>query len=469
VRYISTRGTAPALGFEDVLLGGLAPDGGLYVPETWPRLSKATIAAFAGQPFSDVAVEVIHPFAEGEISRAELLAMARAAYASFGHPAVAPLTQIDPSTWMLELFHGPTLAFKDVAMQLLARLMDHVLAKRNKRATVVGATSGDTGGAAIAAFTGSSRVDVVVLFPHARVSDVQRRMMTTPKGANIHAIAVKGTFDDCQALVKSMFSHRDFRDRMQLCAANSINWARIVAQMTYYFASAVALGGPDRSVSFSVPTGNFGDVFAGYGARRMGLPIEALVIASNANDILPRAYATGAYEMREVVETSSPSMDIQVSSNFERYLFEAEGRDAELVRAQMGALAQARRFDLGPAAAAMRRDFYAAAASEAEVADAIRRVQSDSGYLMDPHTACGLVAAQKTLKRGTSPSVVLATAHPAKFPDAMQAIAGHRPALPERLSMLMSDAERYEVLPAELTAIERHVEEHVHAVKETRT
>jgi threonine synthase len=467
VHYISTRGTAPALGFEDVLLGGLAPDGGLYVPETWPRLSKATIAAFAGRPFAEVAVEVIQPFVGDEISRAELLEMARAAYGGFGHCAVAPLVQIDPGTWVLELFHGPTLAFKDVAMQLLARLMDHVLAKRGERATIVGATSGDTGGAAIRAFGGSRRVDVVVLFPDGRVSDVQRRMMTTPKEANIHAIAVKGTFDDCQALVKAMFADREFRDRVRLSAANSINWARIVAQMTYYFTAAVALGAPDRRVSFSVPTGNFGDVFAGYSARRMGLPIEKLVIASNSNDILPRAHHTGAYEMREVVQTSSPSMDIQVSSNFERYLFEAGGRNGDLVRAQMGALAQGRRFDMGPALAAMRSDFDAAAASEPEVAASIRSVRRNSGYLMDPHTACGMVAAQKALGGVQSPRVVLATAHPAKFPDAMKAICGEHPALPARLATLMTEPERCEVLAADLATVERYVERHVRAAEVT--
>ena len=388
MNYISTRGEAPSLGFEDVLLAGLARDGGLYVPETWPKLSPATIAGFAGRPFADVAVEVIHPFTGGAVSREELSRMAEEAYASFGHPAVTPLVQIEPNTWVLELFHGPTLAFKDVAMQLLARLMDHALAKRKARATIVGATSGDTGGAAIEAFRASRRADVVILFPDGRVSDVQRRMMTTPTEPNVHAVAIKGTFDDCQTLVKGMFNDHAFRERLALSGVNSINWARIVAQVTYYFVAAAALGAPHRAVRFSVPTGNFGDVFAGWVAKRMGLPIERLVIATNANDILARTLRTGVYEMRDVVATSSPSMDIQISSNFERYLFEASGRDAAAVRAEMASLKQSGRFEIGSALSRMREDFDAAAASETEVRDAIRDVRAASGYLLDPHTAC---------------------------------------------------------------------------------
>jgi threonine synthase len=340
VTYISTRGEAASLSFEDVLLAGLARDGGLYVPEMWPTLSAEKIASFAGMPFADVAVEVMAPFVGDSIDRPTLKAMAKEAYGRFGHPAVTPLVQIDRNRWVLELFHGPTLAFKDVAMQLLARLMDHALAKRGKRATIVGATSGDTGGAAIEAFRGSSRVDVVILFPDGRVSDVQRRMMTTPTEGNVHAVAVKGTFDDCQSLVKAMFNDHAFRDRMGLSGVNSINWARIVAQVTYYFVAAVALGAPHRPVTFAVPTGNFGDILAGWVAKRMGLPIEKLIVASNENDILPRAHATGVYEMRGVKETSSPSMDIQISSNFERYLFEASGRDSGFIRGAMGGLSR---------------------------------------------------------------------------------------------------------------------------------
>jgi threonine synthase len=446
------------LGFEDVLLTGLARDGGLYVPAVWPTLSRETIASFAGRPFAEVAVEVTHPFVGGAISKPELFAMAQEAYAGFGHPAVTPLVQTGRNTWVLELFHGPTLAFKDVAMQFLARLMDHVLAKRNRRATIVGATSGDTGGAAIEAFRSSSRVDVVILFPEGRVSDVQRRMMTTPTERSVHAVAIKGTFDDCQSLVKGMFNDHAFRDRMSLSGVNSINWARIMAQVTYYFVAGAALGAPHRPLTFSVPTGNFGDIFAGWVAKRMGLPIEGLVIASNANDILPRTHASGIYEMKGVLPTSSPSMDIQISSNFERYLFEASGRDAAGIRAQMGALAQGGRFEITSPLAALRRDFAAAAASEEEVASTIRRVKNDSGYLMDPHTACGMVALEKCVPEGSVPRVVLSTAHPAKFPDAMQEITGERPALPPRLATLLTDPERYPVLENDLAAVEKHVE-----------
>jgi threonine synthase len=458
VTYISTRGEAASLTFEDVLLAGLARDGGLYVPEVWPALSRDTIASFGGKPFADVAAEVIAPFVGEDIDKATLAAMARDAYGRFGHPAVTPIVQIDRNRWVLELFHGPTLAFKDVAMQLLARLMDHALARRGRRATIVGATSGDTGGAAIEAFRGSERVDVVILFPDGRVSDVQRRMMTTPTDANVHAVAVKGTFDDCQALVKAMFNDHAFRDAMGLSGVNSINWARIVAQVTYYFVAAVALGAPHRPVTFSVPTGNFGDILAGWVAKRMGLPVQQLVIASNENDILPRAHATGVYEMRGVVETSSPSMDIQISSNFERYLFEASGRDAGFIRGAMGALAQGRRFELGLCASPFRQEFGASAASEADVAEAIRRTKAASGYLLDPHTACGLVALERAAPQSDVSGVVLATAHPAKFPDAMARITGERPALPARLASLLTDPERFPVIENDVAAVKRLVE-----------
>lgn len=459
--YISTRGEAADLTFEDVLLAGLARDGGLYVPETWPTLSPETIAAFAGKPFADVATEVMAPFVGASIDAAALHAMAREAYGRFDHPAVTPLVQIDRNRWVLELFHGPTLAFKDVAMQLLARLMDHALARRGRRATIVGATSGDTGGAAIEAFRSSKRVDVVILFPDGRVSDVQRRMMTTPTEANVHAVAVKGTFDDCQALVKAMFNDHAFRDRMSLSGVNSINWARIVAQVTYYFVAAAALGAPHRPMTFAVPTGNFGDILAGWVAKRMGLPIRRLVIASNENDILPRAHATGVYEMRGVVETSSPSMDIQISSNFERYLFESSGRDASYVRGAMGALAQGGRFELGACASRFGDEFAAFSASEAEVADAIQRTRAASGYLLDPHTACGLVALERAGAQSAVPGIVLSTAHPAKFPDAMERITGARPALPPRLASLLTDPERFPVIENDVAAVKRLVEARV--------
>jgi threonine synthase len=462
VKYISTRGRAPVLGFEDVVLAGLARDGGLYLPETWPEFAPETIASFAGRRFAEVAVEVIAPFAGAALTRSELTAMAEDAYASFGHPATTPLVQIEPGTFVLELFHGPTLAFKDVAMQLLARIMDHVLAKRGARATIVGATSGDTGGAAIEAFRHSDRVDVVILFPDGRVSDVQRRMMTTPTEKSVHAVAIKGTFDDCQALVKGMFNDHAFRDRVLLSGVNSINWGRIVAQATYYFVAAAALGAPGRKIAFSVPTGNFGDIFAGYVAKRMGLPIEMLAIGSNQNDILPRTVATGVYEMRGVAATSSPSMDIQISSNFERYLFEASGRDADLVARQMQMLAQSGRFELSAEQqSSLRQDFCAAAASEDDVAATIRETLRASGYLVEPHTACGVHAARTALAANVSADtarVVLSTAHPAKFPDAIEPITGARPALPPRLATLMTDQERYRVLGNDLKEVETFVE-----------
>jgi threonine synthase len=466
MRYISTRGEAPALSFCDAILAGLARDGGLYLPETWPRLSRETIAGFAGKPFHEVAVQILKPFVDGEISDADLLAMAKDAYATFGHPAVTPLVQISPETFVLELFHGPTLAFKDVAMQMLARLMDHILAKRGQRATIVGATSGDTGGAAIEAFRSSQRVDMVILYPQGRVSDVQRRMMTTPTEPNVHAIAIDGTFDDCQALVKAMFNHHAFRDRVRLSGVNSINWGRIVAQVTYYFVAAAALGAPDRLVTFAVPTGNFGDIFAGHVAKMMGLPISQLVIATNSNDILARTLATGSYEMRDVAATTSPSMDIQISSNFERYLFEAGGRDAAQVRGQMASLAQGRRFDLGATQyAALQRDFAAIRGGEPEIAAEIRRVSAASGYLLETHTACASLAFGPGASGG-SPNVILATAHPAKFPDAMEQITGRRPALPARLASLMTDPERTERLSNDLGAVERCVEAKARSVRE---
>ncbi|MBS0233371.1 MAG: threonine synthase [Proteobacteria bacterium] len=461
MNFISTRGEVEKLGFEDVVLAGLARDGGLYVPEAWPVLSNDTIASFADKSFAEIAVEVIHPFTGDEISRDDLFRMAKDAYATFDSPAVTPLHPLKPGLTVLELFHGPTLAFKDVAMQLLARLMDHVLAKRGRRATIVGATSGDTGGAAIEAFRTSQRVDVVILFPEGRVSDVQRRMMTTPAEKNVHALAIRGTFDDCQALVKAMFNDHAFRDRVELSGVNSINWARIVAQATYYFYAASRLsGGKDGALSFSVPTGNFGDIFAGYVAKCMGLPIDKLIIASNENDILPRAVATGIYAMRDVVPTSSPSMDIQVSSNFERYLFEASGRDAGLVRSLMASLAAKGSFELGSLAPILKSDFAAVSASEKDVADCIRDTEVRYGYLLDPHTACAVVAAERVAEGDT---VVLATAHPAKFPDAIEAITRKRPPLPRGFEHLMTDKERFEILSNNLAAVEEFVLNHSRA------
>jgi len=467
LRHISTRGEDPSLGFTDVMLAGLARDGGLYVPETWPRLEHETIIGFAGRPYAEVAVELIRHFTGDSIRDADLARMAREAYGSFRHPAVAPLNELGVNTFALELFHGPTLAFKDVAMQLLARLMDHALAARGERRTIVVATSGDTGGAAVEAFRDRNQVDVVVLFPQGRVSEVQRRMMTTAAAANVHTIAIDGTFDDCQALVKGMFNHAAFRERVRLSGVNSINWARIVAQIVYYFTAAVALGAPYRKVAFTVPTGNFGDIYAGYVAQRMGLPIDRLVIATNVNDILARTLATGTYELRDVVPTTSPSMDFQVSSNFERLLFDAYDRDAGAVRALMGALAQSRRFSVSaPALAHIRTLFSAGRADEDEVAATMHAVRRETGRFVDPHTAVGIAVAEKEARDPSLPMVVLATAHPAKFPDAVAAACGARPPLPEWLSDLNQRPERVTALPAEQSAVERFVVQASRAAQE---
>jgi threonine synthase len=458
VRYVSTRGEAPPLGFIDVTLAGLARDGGLYMPESWPRLDRDTIASFAGCSYAEVAVEVIRPFVGDALSEADLSRMAREAYGTFRHPAIAPVVQLGTSSFLLELFHGPTLAFKDVAMQLLARLMDHALAMRGERTTVVVATSGDTGGAAVEAFRGRNRADLFVLFPAGRISDVQRQMMTTAPDDNVHAIAIEGTFDDCQALVKGLFNHHGFRDRVRLSGVNSINWARIVAQVVYYFTAATTLGAPHRKVAFTVPTGNFGDVFAGYVAARMGLPIDRLVIATNVNDILVRTLATGSYDVREVMPTSSPSMDIQVSSNFERLLFEAYARDSAAVRSLMGSLAQSRHFSVSSKALSeIRSQFSADRADEDEVAATIRTVLRETGRFVDPHTAVGIAVAEKEIRDPAMPMIVFGTAHPAKFPEAVQAACGVRPPLPDWLADLPKRPERVTPMAVDQTAVERFI------------
>jgi len=457
-RYISTRGEAPELGFCDVMLTGLARDGGLYVPATWPRLAPEAIAGLFGRPYWEVAVDIIKPFVAGEISDADLGRMANEAYATFRHPAVVPIDQVGPHQFLLELFHGPTLAFKDVAMQLISRLMDHVLAQRGQRTTIVVATSGDTGGAAVEAFANLENVDLVVLFPNGRISDVQRRMMTTTAATNIQALAVEGTFDDCQAIVKGMFNHHRFRDQVALSGVNSINWARIVAQVVYYFTSAVALGAPARTVDFTVPTGNFGDIFAGYVAKKMGLPVRWLRIAANVNDILPRTLKNGIYEVREVHATASPSMDIQISSNFERLLFEAGGRDAAAVRRLMEQLKQSGRFTL-PASmlAAIRAEFDAGRADENETSSAIRAAWREAGDLVDPHTAVALAVADRDNTDSSVPNIVLSTAHPAKFPDAVEAACGVRPQLPAWLDGLMTRPEQVRVIRNDQAEVEKFV------------
>lgn len=465
--HVSTRGEAPALSFSDALLAGLARDGGLYVPKAFPQIGRDEIAGFSGKPYARVAERVLGALSDGDIEGKALSQMIAEAYATFRHPAVCPLTQLADNLFVLELFHGPTLAFKDVAMQLLGRLMDHVLTQRGERATIVGATSGDTGGAAIDAFKGLNCVDVFILYPQGRVSDVQRRQMTTVEADNVHAIAVEGTFDDCQNLVKALFNHHAFRDEIGLSGVNSINWARIAAQVVYYFTSAVSLGAPGRKVSFAVPTGNFGDVLAGYVAKRMGLPIERLLIGTNSNDILARTLAEGAYEMRGVSATTSPSMDIQISSNFERLLFEVHGRDGAAVRRLMQSLNQSGRFEIAPEPlAAIRAEFDAAAIDEPAIAAEIGKSWREAGYLLDPHTAVGVAAARQGLARDpATPMIVLGTAHPAKFPAAVEAASGVAPKLPAHLADLMERKERFTLLPNDQSTIEDFVRRNARAVR----
>ena len=449
MRYVSTRGEAPAVGFSEALLAGLAPDGGLYVPETWPAFTTAEIAAFAGKPYAEVAAAVVGRFVGDDIAKADLAAICQAAYATFAHPAVTPVKQLDAGLWLLELFHGPTLAFKDVAMQLLAGLYAHVLKAKGRKLTIVCATSGDTGGAAVEAFRGADNIRIVVLFPDGRISEVQRRFMTTTGEANVACLSVDGTFDDCQTLVKSLFRDRAFADEVDLSGVNSINWARVAAQSVYYFTAAVALGAPHRPVSFAVPTGNFGDAFAGYVAMKLGLPIERLTAATNSNDIVARALSTGRYTSGQVLATQSPAMDIQIASNFERLYFEAVGRDAgETARAFAG-FASTGAIDLPTQAFAdIRARFAGEAVDEAETARTIARTLQETGELIDPHTAVGVAAAHRQAK-GETPLVVLSTAHPAKFPEAVEAASGQAPALHARAKNLYDRPEQIEPLPAD--------------------
>lgn len=463
MKYISTRGRAPELGFEDVLLRGLADDGGLYVPARWPALSRDEILALRGLSYEDLAFQIMRPFVGGTIADDDFRRHIGFAYAGFGHPAVTPLMQSGVGEWILELTRGPTLAFKDVAMQLVGRLMDHVLAARGKRATIVCATSGDTGGAAVDAFAGAERADLFVLLPKGRVSEVQRRMMTTHGASNVHALEIDGNFDDCQGIVKAMFAHTKFRDQVALSGVNSINWARIVAQTVYYFAAALALGGPDRKIGFTVPTGNFGDIFAAYVAGAMGLPIGRLVIATNVNDILARTFAAGRHEMIGVTPTTSPSMDIQVSSNFERLVFDLVDRDPAVLRSLMAGLGQSGGYTLpAPALAALRARFGAGRADEAQTAAMIRHVHDEQGVLIDPHTAVALHVARSQGGEGprAGPMVVLSTAHAAKFPDAVEAACGIRPALPPAFDGLMERPEKTTGLPNDVAAIETFILDH---------
>jgi threonine synthase len=459
VKYISTRGLAPELDFEGAMLSGLARDGGLYVPEKFPMFTPAEIKALRGKPYADVAFAVCSKYTRGSIPEAELRAMVEAAYATFDHIATTPLKQMAPNHYLLELFHGPTIAFKDVAMQLLARMMDWSLKRQGKRAVIVGATSGDTGGAAIEAFQYSKNASIFILHPNGLVSDVQRRQMTTVTSPSVHNIALQGNFDDCQAIVKALFNDLAFRDNVNLAGVNSINWARIMAQIPYYFYAALQLGAPDCAVSFTVPTGNFGNIFAGLVAKRMGLPIDQLVIATNSNDILDRTLKTGSYTSTGVHATQSPSMDIQVSSNFERLVWLANGGKADIVRGLMASLGQSGSYTLAaPALDAIRAEFSSGATSEAKTAAMMAQALKESGELLDPHTAVGYAVARQTSTQ--SPMITLATAHPAKFPVAVKKATGQTPHLPSRLSHLMKAQESFKILSNSAAAVKEEILAH---------
>jgi threonine synthase len=458
LRYISTRGEAPSLDFDDALLAGLARDGGLYVPETWPRFSAGEWRAMQGLPYAQLAVRVMAPFLGGRVEEGAFARMAEEAYAGFGHRATAPLKQLDEGLWLMELFHGPTLAFKDYPLQVLGRLFDHVLSKRDARITVLGATSGDTGSAAIEACRDRARVDIFMLHPHGRVSEVQRRQMTTVLSANVHNVAIDGSFDDCQDLVKGSFNDLAFRDRVGLSAVNSINWARIAAQIVYYVHAALSLGAPDRAVAFSVPTGNFGNIFAAYAAREMGLPVELLICGSNRNDILARFFETGEMRVGAVEPSLSPSMDIQVSSNAERLLFDLYGRDGKALSQAMQAFRAEGRLDVGKERLAKARALFAAhRVDDAATLQAMKREYETSGEILDPHSAIGVAAARAVKTRRGLPVVALGAAHPAKFPDAVEKAIGLRPALPKRLGDLYDREERCMRLPNDLGALREFI------------
>lgn len=462
MEYVSTRGSAPALDFEGATLAGLAGDGGLYVPREWPRFTIDEIAAMRGLPYPELAARVMQPFVGDSLAPERLLELCQQAYGRFAHVAVTPLTQLDERMWLLELFHGPTLAFKDVALQLLGLLFEEFLVRRDQRLTIVGATSGDTGSAAIDAVAGRERIDIFMLHPKGRVSEVQRRQMTTVKAPNVYNLAIDGSFDDAQAMVKRMFGDTEMTGRFRISAVNSINWARLMAQVVYYFAAALQLGGPQRKVAFSVPTGNFGDVFAGHVAARMGLPIERLIVATNVNDILHRALSAGDYSAGKVTPTAAPSMDIQVSSNFERLLFDVGGRDGVALAEQMRGFEASKAMRLTNAqtegAAAL---FTSARADADQMARAMRWAwEQCDGEVIDPHTAIGLHAAREADLPADVPVVTMATAHPAKFPDAVERATGLRPQLPARVGGLFERDERYVELPGSYDAIAAYVAEH---------
>jgi threonine synthase len=450
MRYVSTRGRAAELGFCDALLAGLATDGGLYVPQSWPKQPTMT-----GSTYASKAASLMAPYVEGEIPQDVFAQLCATAYSTFRDPAVVPLVQIAPEHYLLELFHGPTLAFKDVALQLIGQLFDYVLTQRNQRVMIVGATSGDTGSAAIDGVKGCKNVDIVILYPNGRVSDVQRRQMTTITSSNVHTVAVDGTFDDCQDLVKAMFNDAPFREANSLSAVNSINWARVMAQTVYYFTALETLG---RSASFSVPTGNFGNVLAGWIAKQMGADIEKLIVGSNSNDILTRFFETHSMDMVPVVPTLSPSMDIQISSNFERLLFDMNNRDGGATTEQLNQFRQNGKLSVEPDQFAkwIAPTFRAHRANDADTLAVMKRIYGESGMLVDPHTAVGIASAEACAEPGV-PTITLATAHPAKFPDAVKKATGVHPALPDHVADLFDREERIVNLPNNLQAIEAFV------------
>ena len=450
MRYVSTRGRAAELGFCDALLAGLATDGGLYVPQSWPK--NPTLD---GSTYASKAASLMAPYVEGEIPQEIFAQLCATAYSRFRDPAVVPLVQIAPEHYLLELFHGPTLAFKDVALQLIGQLFDYVLTQRNQRVMIVGATSGDTGSAAIDGVKGCKNVDIVILYPNGRVSEVQRRQMTTIASPNVHTVAVDGTFDDCQDLVKAMFNDAPFREANRLSAVNSINWARVMAQTVYYFTALETLG---RSASFSVPTGNFGNVLAGWIAKQMGADIEKLIVGSNSNDILTRFFETHSMDMLPVVPTLSPSMDIQVSSNFERLLFEMNNRDGGATTEQLNRFRQSGKLSVEPDQYEkwIAPTFRAHRANNDETLAVMKRIYGESGMLVDPHTAVGIASAEACAEPGV-PTITLATAHPAKFPDAVKKATGVHPALPDHVADLFDREERIVNLPNDLQAIEAFV------------
>lgn len=458
MKYVSTRGSAPILEFDDVLLAGLARDGGLYVPESWPQFDADKIRSLKSLSYPALAFEVIKPFVGGTVSDADLERILIDAYSHFDTNEVAPVKKIGENDYLLELFHGPTIAFKDMAMQFLGPMFDHVLKQKQQRVTIVGATSGDTGSAAIEACRDRDAIDIFILYPNGRVSDVQRKQMTTVKANNVHCIAVDGTFDDCQDMVKALFNDQTFRDRWNLSAVNSINWARIVAQIVYYFWAALKVGSPDKPVSFAVPTGNFGNVFAGYAAHQMGLPIDRLIVGSNSNDILPRFFNSGTMEMNGVHPTISPSMDIQISSNFERLLFELFDRDGAAVKSCIDGFRASGKFDVTEAQINQARTLFEAYRfDDDETKNMISQVLRETGELLDPHSAVGVAAAKAAASRPQSPLISLATAHPAKFPDAVEAASGQRPALPDHMSDLLSRSEDYVVIENDLGKVRSHI------------